>query len=60
MEKTPMLGLEQITWHLSILNPIFLEYEDPLCLEEAPATDCHAFINSHQDRRGYAVVTMNH
>lgn len=30
-----MLGLEQITRHLGILNPIFLEDEGPLCVEEA-------------------------
>lgn len=34
-----MLGLEQITWHLGILNPIFLDYEGPRCLEETLATD---------------------
>lgn len=54
-----MLGLEQITRHLGILNPIFLEDEGPRCVEEAPAADCRDFINIPQDRRGYAVVTMN-
>lgn len=33
-----ILGLGQLTWHLGILNPVFLGYENPLCWEEVAAT----------------------